>query len=389
MAAPILEIEVRWRPRAFGSEWRLQRFPPTATVITLTGLQRGVAYDCDARSLGPGGLSSAWVPVNFVVASQSSTPIDQIVLDLDIEQGVVIVDCTLSKFRLTLNANVASWRFENVPSSKAITIEIEQWSPGGHTIAWPASVVPVSGTPHVMTAAVGGVDVITLSTTDGGKTWRQTVGQPAPSVGGALGISLAPSPANGSVTTDGVTAAAATITVVPTVVNSSEPSTVVWTRADSGGTDFTRSGNAFTASSGTTAESVTQSWRATVTDANKKTASATVSITLARVLTGGLSVSISPSPALGGAEVGTVYVDVSAYASGGGGTRSYLWRRVDGNGGSDFGCDRPNGQATTFSMGGTLPVERTQRWRCEVTDSTGTAFADVEVSLVRYGDTSL
>lgn len=387
MAAPIVEIEVRWRPVGAPS-WRVQRFPPTAAVITLTGLQRGVSYEGQARSLGPGGLASAWVPVDFVIASQTSTPIDQITLDLDIEGGTVVVDCTLSRFRLTLNGNVTAWQFANVPQSKVISIEIEQWKPGGNTVAWPASVVPLGGSAHVMTPAVGAIDVITLTTSDGGATWRQTIGQPAPSVGGALGISLSPSPATGSATTDGVTAATPSITVTPTIVNCAEPCTVAWTRADSGGMDFGRSSNTFTGPAGTTAYTETQSWRATVTDANKKTASATVSITLSRVLTGGLKVSISPSPAAGASEDGVVYADATAYPTGGSGARSYRWRRIDGSGGSDFGCSTPNGQSTTFSMGGTLPVLRVQTWRCEVTDSTGTAFADVEVSLERYGSGS-
>lgn len=387
MAAAIVEIEVRWRVVDSGAAWRVQRFPPTAGVITLTGVQRGVAYEGQARSIGVGGTASAWVPVNFVVASQSGTPLDQLVLDLDIEAGRVVVDCTLSKFRLTLNANVTAWNFANVPPAKTITIEIEQWAPGGHTIAWPATVVPVSGRAHVMTPVVGAVDIVTLTTVDGGKTWRQTLGQSLPNNGTVLGIALDRSTAAATSTTDGTTASAPSIVVAATVVNCAEPCTVKWSRVDTnGGADFlisdaTATTVTFTVPEGTSVFQATQTWRCSVTDAAGAVASASVTVVLERRLQTSGALTLSPSPAFGNAvSPATPYVDVTAYLQGGAGTRTVQWTRVDTNGGSNF-LTSQSGMTVRFRMSGPGLLERTQVWRCTVTDDTGPVSADVTVTL--------
>jgi hypothetical protein len=393
MAAPVAEIEVRWRKKDSGHEWRVQRFPPDAGLITLTGLQRGVEYEGQARSLGPNNEQSAWVPINWLVASQSSTPLDKLTLDLDIEAGKVVVDCTLSRFRLTLNANITSWQFVNVPPSTTLTFEIEQWTPGGHTITWPSSVVPVSGRTHVMPTTIGAIALITLSTTDTGKTWRQTVDQTEPDSGSGTvyGVSIAPKPATGTSETDGTTGSAPSVSVTATTENGTAPHTFAWARVDtSGGDDYTVT-NGTTASptfsipSGTTAYNATQSWRCTANEAGGAVANDTVEVSLSRTVTGGLSVTISPSPVSAAHQTNPVG-KAKAYPSGGSGTRTYLWRRIDTSGGPDFTCSTPKSAETSWSMeSGDTPLVRTQKWRCEVTDATATVFADVDVKLERFG----
>lgn len=394
MAAPIAEIEVRWRLKDTGADWRVQRFPPTASLITLTGLMRGGDYEGLARSLGPNGESSEWVPADFLVASESTTPLDQLVLDLDIESGEVVVDCTLSKFRLTLNSNVTGWRFANVPPAKTIRVEIQQWSPGGHTVAYPANVVPVSGRAHVMTPTEGAVDVVTLTTSDSGKTWRLTFDQPVPGEGGVLGVTLSPIPASATSTTDGTTPSAPSVQVTATVVNGTAP-TYAWTRTDSnGGTDFLIDNAAiaaptFSIASGTTAVAATsQTWRVTVTDGDA-TASAPVTVTLGRTLQNSGTLTLSPNPASASAiSPQQPTVEVRAYLTGGSGTRTYAWTRIDTNGGSDFGIAAASGSKATFSMGGIGAAFRQQIWRCTVTDDTGSVHDDVTVSLRRLAGNS-
>lgn len=73
MAAPTLSIEVRWRVAESGQPWSVRRYPPEASNITIPGLIRGVSYEGQARSIGPGGLSSLWVPITFDVADGNRT----------------------------------------------------------------------------------------------------------------------------------------------------------------------------------------------------------------------------------------------------------------------------------------------------------------------------
>lgn len=73
MAAPTLSIEVRWRVAGSGQPWAIGRYPPEASNITIPGLTRGITYDGEARAIGPGGLSSAWVPVTWDVADGNRT----------------------------------------------------------------------------------------------------------------------------------------------------------------------------------------------------------------------------------------------------------------------------------------------------------------------------
>lgn len=75
MAARIIATEVRWRRAGSEQEWRVKRFPPTSSAIEIDELGRGTSYEGQARNLGIRGTASAWVPVDFVVADASNTPL--------------------------------------------------------------------------------------------------------------------------------------------------------------------------------------------------------------------------------------------------------------------------------------------------------------------------
>lgn len=68
MAAPIVAYELRYRITGSGQPWTTVRVSPESTAIELRGLVRGEDYEGEARSLGPGGLASAWVPITWTVA---------------------------------------------------------------------------------------------------------------------------------------------------------------------------------------------------------------------------------------------------------------------------------------------------------------------------------
>lgn len=74
MAAPTVAYEVRVRPAGSKTAWRTTRFSAESTVITIPGLHRGTAYEGEARSLGPSGEASLWVPVTFSVGMPSYVP---------------------------------------------------------------------------------------------------------------------------------------------------------------------------------------------------------------------------------------------------------------------------------------------------------------------------
>lgn len=67
MPAAVVAYEVRYRLAGSGQPWTVRRFPPESTTVSLSGLIRGEEYTGEARSLGPNGLASAWVPVTWVV----------------------------------------------------------------------------------------------------------------------------------------------------------------------------------------------------------------------------------------------------------------------------------------------------------------------------------
>ncbi len=385
MKSPVVARELRYRETGDESGWTVQTMLVEPT-ITLPRLTRGVAYDIEIRNIGLRGTASTWVSVPVTVAATATIPPGERVQELDILGGVLTIDCTFQYFRLTLSANVTSVVFINVERLEVLQIEIEQWGGGGHTINWPASVSFVAGTPYVVTPDDGATDIVTLNSTNTGTTWYLTAVQ------GSAGVTISPSPASDSVETDGSTPQQPSVVVTATPT-SGTGHTHAWTRADtSGGTDFdidstTSATPTFSVPSGTTAYSATQSWRDTVTDSLGNVTQGLVAITLQRTVAGGFDLALSPSPAVGfGFYVGTsgtATVTVTATPSGASGTVSYVWTRVDPNGGSDFGIDSATRANPTFSMTVSIPVSRTQTWRCTATDSGTSAVVakDVEVTL--------
>ncbi|WP_396616807.1 hypothetical protein ACHZ97_04315 [Lysobacter soli] len=75
MAAQIIGYEVRYRPALSNQAWKVESFGPGSTTLSLKGLTRGTSYEGEARSIGPNGLASAWVPVTFTVAGASLVPL--------------------------------------------------------------------------------------------------------------------------------------------------------------------------------------------------------------------------------------------------------------------------------------------------------------------------
>lgn len=75
MATAAVKYEVRYRVLDSGNPWIVREFPATSTTISISGLQRGVSYEGEARAIGANGAASAWVDVSFVMASATLTPI--------------------------------------------------------------------------------------------------------------------------------------------------------------------------------------------------------------------------------------------------------------------------------------------------------------------------
>ena len=124
--------------------------------------------------------------------------------------------------------------------------------------------------------------------------------------------------------------------------------------------------------SGATAYSATQSWRCTLTDSTGKVTQGLVAITLQRTVAGGFTVSV-PSTAFDVALMtsgpATAEVEVTATPSGATGTVSYVWSRVDPDGGSDFNVIGLLTASPLFQLTSSYVVSKTQTWRCTATDN--------------------
>lgn len=85
--------------------------------------------------------------------------------------GVATVDCALGDyFTLAPTANVTSWVFQNVPQGCSLMVKFTQDS-AARTVAWPASFRWVGGIDGVVSTGGGAVDLLALTTHDGGATW--------------------------------------------------------------------------------------------------------------------------------------------------------------------------------------------------------------------------
>lgn len=89
--------------------------------------------------------------------------------------GGVTIDCSLGDyFTLPLSENVTGWTFSNVPTACSILVRITQ-DATPRTVAWAASARWVGGTDGVVSTAAGAVDLLALTTFDGGATWMATL----------------------------------------------------------------------------------------------------------------------------------------------------------------------------------------------------------------------
>jgi hypothetical protein len=91
-----------------------------------------------------------------------------------ISSGVLAIDCALGNvLAISLNANITSITFSNVPASGSAYSIILSFTADGtaRTIAWPAAVRWPGGTAPTMTSTNNKVDTIVLYTYDGGTNW--------------------------------------------------------------------------------------------------------------------------------------------------------------------------------------------------------------------------
>lgn len=99
---------------------------------------------------------------------------------LTISSGVVNIDCALGDyFTLTLNANVTSITFSNLPASghgASLMVFITQDSTP-RTVAWPASFKWAGGSAGAVSTGSGAKDVLAISTFDAGTAWKATLAQ--------------------------------------------------------------------------------------------------------------------------------------------------------------------------------------------------------------------
>lgn len=346
------------------------------------------------------GIMSAYAVSPSITVDDAKLP----VYALEIDGGLVTVDCRYTQFTLDLTSNVLNWDFLNESPQDSFIVKCTQQ--GAFDIAFPSNVSPVSGQAFVTTKTPGAVDIFGLATMDGGVTWDLTFGQQLE----PLGVQLSPSPAVDEVTcTDGVTPVAPGVAMTATATGATGTESYLWERIDTnGGTSFTIN-NGTTPNptiyipGGTTAYNATQTWRCTVTDGSR-TAQAAVDITLRRALAsgsgggggggGGTTLSATPDtytpagsciaeydPGLGKV-VGCAPSAIATLTfTGLVGTPSFTFTRTDAGTDSAFstqvGQDSSGNWYLQWSAGlAKVNMDRTQTWTVSVYDNgTGQSFS--------------
>jgi hypothetical protein len=285
MSGPIAFIEVRWRPSDSSGEWLYMEVAKDATSVNITGIARGVAYDVEARSVGPTGLKSIWVSIVHTGVTNPS------VVEVFSSGGVLILDCqTVEQFKIRVIENITSIQFINVALENTVVLDVILT--GAFTVAIPSNVVPVNGIAYVPTSGgtptVPAADVLGFHTDSAGVIWALridlnvsllTVGEPGtgtPGTGLTFAVTVAPNPAYD------YSASGPSLGVVATVYNGTGALTYLWERAAGGagnwsgssdgygGPDFAISSTTvfnptFTKAGGADGL-VAQNWRLTVTD---------------------------------------------------------------------------------------------------------------------------
>ncbi len=91
-----------------------------------------------------------------------------------ISSNVLNLDLSLGKtFSVNVNANINSITFSNVPAEAVnILVYLKQDATGGRSVTFPAS-IKWGGTP-ILSTEPNYLDLVSLSTVDGGATWYGT-----------------------------------------------------------------------------------------------------------------------------------------------------------------------------------------------------------------------
>lgn len=89
--------------------------------------------------------------------------------------GVVDIDCSLGDyFTFALSEAVTSITFSNIPAAGTKSVRITQDSTP-RTVAWPASFKWAAGTPGAVSTGSGAVDMLVITSFDGGTAWQATL----------------------------------------------------------------------------------------------------------------------------------------------------------------------------------------------------------------------
>lgn len=119
--------------------------------------------------------SGVWRLVSF--SRQTAVIATETVSTLTPSAGAVTINLALGNmFQITLNQNITTTTFTNVPAAgkgQGITIEVKQDATGGRTWTWPASVKWSGGT-YVPTVTANAIDEVSFRTYDQGTTYRGT-----------------------------------------------------------------------------------------------------------------------------------------------------------------------------------------------------------------------
>lgn len=145
--------------------------------ITSTGLLKGA---------GAGSISAATAETDYVTPTGTGTLTNKTITGIKetktapaISSGTLTLDCSAGNvFAVSLNANITTLSFTNVPSTgTAYGLTLALTADGtARTVTWGSAVKWPSGTAPTLTSTNAKVDTFVLYTHDGGTTWYAFVG---------------------------------------------------------------------------------------------------------------------------------------------------------------------------------------------------------------------
>ena len=143
-----------------------------AAITTATGYTKlGVSLQASAGSFAAADV--------IELTLQQPTPAPGVDRNLanaiPITSGVAAVDCALGDyFTLAPTAAVTGWTLANVPPACSLIIRITQ-DATTRAVAWPASFRWAGGTAGAVSTGAGAVDLLAITTVNGGATWLATL----------------------------------------------------------------------------------------------------------------------------------------------------------------------------------------------------------------------